>query len=386
MMPRTRWARHAARVAAFTIAAMALLSSCGTGGFSGMYDLPLPGGADLGGHPYTVTVDFADVMDLVPQAGVRVNDVAVGRVDAIDLAADNSTAQVTVTINGDVVLPANCSAALQQSSLLGEKYVQLIAPPANASQGRLGDGAVIGLDRTSRGPEVEEVLGALSLLLNGGGLGQVQTIVRELNSAMSGNEPRLRELLSSVDTTVRDLDGQRATITAAIDGLDRLSATVSAQRGDITNALENLSPGLQVINEQRDQLLTMMHSIDTLSGVAVDTVNSSRAQLVADLEFLTPTLQQLAAAGRNLPASLQDLVTFPFTDYAVNDAHGDYFNADVTIDLDLSGLVNSLGAAGSTAAPPTATAPALPLPALATPAPASNGLSDLLRTLLGGTG
>ena len=52
-----------------------------------MYDLPLPGGADVGAHPYTVTAQFTDVLDLVPQAAVKVNDVAVGRVQSITLPA-----------------------------------------------------------------------------------------------------------------------------------------------------------------------------------------------------------------------------------------------------------------------------------------------------------
>ena len=40
-----------------------LTASCG-----GVYDIPLPGGADLGDHPYEVTAQFGDVLDLVPQA------------------------------------------------------------------------------------------------------------------------------------------------------------------------------------------------------------------------------------------------------------------------------------------------------------------------------
>ena len=34
---------------------------------------------------------------------------------------------VTISVNGDVELPANAVAAIQQSSLLGEKYVELAA-------------------------------------------------------------------------------------------------------------------------------------------------------------------------------------------------------------------------------------------------------------------
>ena len=43
------------------------------------------------------------------------------------------------------------------------------------------------ISRTGATPEVEEVLGALSLLLNGGGLEQIKTIIHELDQALSGH-------------------------------------------------------------------------------------------------------------------------------------------------------------------------------------------------------
>ena len=58
------------------------VSGCG---FTGLYGAPLPGGADLGDHPYKVTIYFANVLDLVPQSMVKVNDVPVGRVDKVEL-------------------------------------------------------------------------------------------------------------------------------------------------------------------------------------------------------------------------------------------------------------------------------------------------------------
>ncbi|WP_234285243.1 MlaD family protein [Streptomyces venezuelae] len=115
--------------------------------FDGIEDLPLPGGADLGSHPYTVTAELDDVLSLVPQSAVKVNDVAVGRVTAIELGTGDWSARVTLKINGDVRLPAGAGARLEQSSLLGEKYIQLVAP-AKDDGGRLADGSVIPLART----------------------------------------------------------------------------------------------------------------------------------------------------------------------------------------------------------------------------------------------
>ncbi|TWF95071.1 MCE family protein [Saccharopolyspora dendranthemae] len=314
-----------------------LVSGCGTAGFTGLYNTPLPGGAELGEHPYTVMVHFQDVLDLVPQASVKVNDVAVGRIDRIELSDDNTTALVTMRVNGDVRLPANAFARLRQSSLLGEKFVELAPPPENAS-GRLAEGAQIPLERTNRNPQIEEVLGAVSLLLNGGGIEQMQTIVKELNKAFTGNEEEIRSLLGNVNNVVSRLDRQRGEITKALDGLNRLSANMRAQTGNINNALDGLAPGLREIEAQRGQLVGMLQSLDKLSGTATHTVEASREDLVADLHALAPTLQQLAKTGTDLPKAMAFLSTYPFPEYAMVPLKGDFVNTNVMIDLNLSDL------------------------------------------------
>ena len=364
-----------------------LLTGCGTS----LRDAPLPGGADLGEHPYRVQVRFADVLDLVPQAGVKVNDVTVGKVERIGLAADNASAVVTLAVNGDVRLPGNADARLRQSSLLGEKFVELAPPAGEPARGALRDGAVIPLERTNRNPQVEEVLGALSLLLNGGGVGQLRGIVDELNTAMSGNEPRIRSMLSRVDEAVSRLDAQKQDITRALDGLNRLSADLRAQTGDLNAGLDGLAPGLRVIEEQRGQLVAMLQSLDRLSGVATDTIRRSDQDLVADLEALEPTLRELAEAGSDLPRAIGYLATYPFPENALHPLKGDYVNVDVDLDLDLTSVLGNLrNTSGpvlplpgiNDAAPPARPAP--PTPG-APPAPRVPGQpGGLLDDLLGG--
>jgi phospholipid/cholesterol/gamma-HCH transport system substrate-binding protein len=322
-------------------AALALtLSSCG---FGGVYDVPLPGGADLGEHPYTVKAQFRDVLDLVPQAGVKVNEVPVGRVESIGLTPDGWNAEVTLSLNGGVHLPANALANIRQSSLLGEKYVELSSPGPDLQQGTLANGAEIPLARTNRSVEVEEVLGALSMLLNGGGVEQLNTITRELNSATEGREPDIRQLLDNANDLVSTLDKQSGDITRALDGLNRLSSTLNGQKDQLVNAVDNLGPGLAVLEQQRGQLVTMLQALQNLAGVTVDTVNRSQANIVADLRSLLPTLQKLGEAGQNLPKSLEILFTYPFTDFAAQGAKGDYFNLYATIDLNLKDVLDNLG-------------------------------------------
>lgn len=318
-------------VGAVCLVTFAGVAGCGSSGFSGIYDVPLPGGADVGDHPYQVSAEFSDVLNLVPQAAVMVNHVAVGRVDSITLPDDGWTAEVTMTINGGVKLPANATAKLSQTSLLGEKYVALAPPSTAKPHGSLDDGAVIPVARTDRFPAVEEVLGALSMLLNGGEVGQLHTITVQLNDAMKGNEPEIRAMLGRIDDFVSNLDAHRDDITHALDGLNKLSKTLSHRDAQIGAVLDTLAPGLKVLDTQRGQLVTMLNKLDTLSDVAVDTVRRSKDNMIADLKALAPTLRQLANAGADLPNSLEVLLTYPFTDAVLPAIKGDYLNAYLSL-------------------------------------------------------
>ncbi|SHG80387.1 MCE family protein [Geodermatophilus nigrescens] len=335
----------ARRRAAALAAGALLLSGCG---FRGAYSLDLPGGADTGEDPYTVQIEFLDVLDLVPQAGVRVADVPVGRVEDIALGED-WTAVVTVEVDGDVELPANAVAMVQQSSLLGEKYVELAAPGGEEPAGRLADGARIGLDRTNRNVEVEELLGALSLVLNGGGLAQLQTISRELGVALEGREDAIRRTLTELDTFIAGLDDQREEIDRALDSVDALTASLAARTGTIETALDTIGPGLDVITEQRDLLVSMLGSLARLGDVGTRVIQQAGADTVADLQLLQPILSQLAAAGPDLAESLDLLLTYPFPASSLSalqyrpDArtggYGLFTNMTANLNLDLSELL-----------------------------------------------
>lgn len=311
------------------------LAGCGLG--DGLYNVNLPGGADLGSHPYSVVAEFSDAEDLVPQGGVRVNDVAVGRVSKIVLNRAGTTAEVTVELNGSVRLPGNAVASIQQTSLLGEKYVALSAPLGAAPAGRLRNGATIPLSRTSNGVQVEQVLGALSMLLNGGGIDQLHTIESELNQFAGGNEQQIRTFFSSVDRVVTTLNVHRGSIIHALQALATLSATLDQQNGHIKTVLTSLQPGIEVVASQHRQLVEALNALNQLATVTVHTITESKDNFVADLKALGPILSQLASADSALPRSLQELLTFPFSDGAVRGIQGDYLNAYATVDLNTPG-------------------------------------------------
>ncbi|KAA1419420.1 MCE family protein [Nocardioides humilatus] len=332
--------RRRMRAGAALLAGALLLSGCDFD----VYKMPLPGGADVGDDPIKVKIEFADVLDLVPKSSVKVADVTVGQVSDVEL--DGYTAVVTVELRNDTGLPDNALATIRQTSLLGEKFVSLQAPPSGASGELLGDNDVIPLEDTGRNPEVEEVLGALSLLLNGGGVAQLKTITKELNNALEGREDSARSVLTQVQSLMSQLDDRKADIVNAIDSLNRLALEAREQQGSIDNALEMLPSALDSISRQREDLVKMLQGLNRLSSVGVRVINETKDSTITALQQLNPVLTQLNNAGQSFVDALHIFYLFPFGDDVIgrdpavarNLHFGDYVNLGINLDLDLNNL------------------------------------------------
>jgi phospholipid/cholesterol/gamma-HCH transport system substrate-binding protein len=334
----------------------ALLATVTLSGCGSIYDLPLPGAVAKGDHTFTVSVQFADALDLVPYSAVKVNDATVGHVKRVGL--QDRHAVVVCQLLDSVKLPANAVARVSQTSLLGEKFVEIHAPTTEPAQGRLKNGDVIALASTDTDATVEEVLGALSLLLSGGGLAQLNTIAKELSTALDGHETTARDLLKQLDTFVGGLDAQRLDIVQAIERIDGLAATVRDQEVTLTRAVDTLPGALRILAEDRDQLTALLVSLDRLGDVATRVVNGSRKDLVANLKALQPTLTKLAEVGNVIPKSLEAIITYPTADGVEKGYFGDYGNLALTVDISASSLRNTFGGGLPVPLPtPGATAP-----------------------------
>ncbi|GAB3861527.1 hypothetical protein GCM10028801_25790 [Nocardioides maradonensis] len=340
------------RAAVALLAAVLMLGGCGFD----VYSLPLPGGADVGNNPLTVTADFRDVLDLVPQSAVKVNDVTVGKVTKIERVPlpsqagasapfDGYVARVTMDIRNDTDLPANATANIRQTSLLGEKFVSLDAPPVGDT-GHLANGANIPVTRTGKNPEVEEVLGALSLVLNGGGIGRLKIITSELNKALSGREDSARSVLTQVAQLMTQLDGRKQQIVAAISSVNRLAVEARHNMGSIDQALAKLPSAVDSLNRQRADLRKMLQGLARLGNVGVRVIKATKASTIDSLRMLDPVLTQVSAAGKDFVNSFSTFLTYPFIDESVgrdpqvarNLHMGDYVNLSINLDLDLNNL------------------------------------------------
>src|SRR5207248_3134003 len=259
---------------------------------------------------------------------------------------------------------------------------------ASAPAGRLRDGATITLAHTDTDASVEEVLGALSMLLNGGGIDQLHTITHELATALDGRTPVTRDLLVRLRDFVGGLDAQKAQIIHAMEGIDRLTGIVRGQESTLTAAIDRMPAALGILADDRQRLVTMLGSVRRLGDTAAHVLDASHADLVTNLRKLQPTLDTLAEVGTVIPKTLGVIATYPTADTVEQEYFGDYGNLALTLDVSAKSLLHTFGPGlplPSSGRPrptmPGSPLPGLPhLPQLRLPA----GLDDLGRLMLGG--
>lgn len=261
-----------------------------------------------------------------------INDVIVGSVGR--MTVKDWHANVEVSVQPGVRVPANAVASVGQTSLLGSMHLQLNVPLGQIPSGGLEPGATIPLSRSSTYPSTEQTLSSLSVIVNGGGLGQIGDIIHNVNDALSGREEQIRSLLTRLDTFVGTIDAQRDKIVSALHGLNRLADTVAGRRAVLTEAMHTIPPALDVLVRERPRIAAALKQLGIFSDTAVGLVNDAQADLVRNLQNLGPTLRSLADVGPGLNAVLAYATTAPFTQNFIDRAvRGDYVNLFAEFDI-----------------------------------------------------
>ncbi|KRA28050.1 MULTISPECIES: MCE family protein [unclassified Nocardioides] len=302
-------------------------------------DNTLPGQTAVGDDGYTVSVHFDQIENLVPNSTVQKDNVVIGTVGKIEV--DGWEAVVELHLLDDAPLPADAMFSIGQKTLLGAQYVEVSTAAAEtaARPAVLREGDVIGVEQTGAYPATEQVLGAVALLLNNGGLSQISTITGELSTALAGRVPDTRSLIRHTNQLLAVLDSNRNEIVSALESLDALGAGLRSDQAELVHAVKRISPGLRLLEEEREHLVKAVTDTARVSNRAARVIRVSEPALMANLDALGPILTNLGKVSEALPEALKLGLTIPWPAMTTHNAiKGDYFNLFTTLDLRTSTL------------------------------------------------
>ncbi len=315
---------RAASGAAVVVALLLGSTGCGTT----MRDLPIPG-TGVSGDTIEVQMKFDEALNLAEGAAVKVNGVDSGKVKSI--TADDFAAVVTMDIKTNAELREGATARLRYTTPLGELFIDI----SNPAEGKLvAEGDMLDRDVTDTAPTVEDALAQASLLINGGGLAQLQIINDELNTALVGNETNYRDLLTKAQLFLTQANQTTASIDAVLTGLNSLSGTLAAREETINRAMREIRPAAAVLRRATPELTELLSAVEDFAGAANATVNATKDRLLALLSETEPVLAELAANRGRFSEQLRGIIKA--ADIVDEVAPNDFLM--LSIDLHLDGL------------------------------------------------
>ncbi|MEO6472064.1 MAG: MCE family protein [Aeromicrobium sp.] len=285
---------------ASAVAATIVLSGCGVTAA----DLPLPGNS-VSGTTYRISAVFDDALNLPIGAPVKLNGVPIGKVRTVE--SHDFKAYVGLELKEAYPIHADAKARLRGTTPLGELYVQI---DDSKSSEKLAGGARLGTDQTTTAPSIEDSMSAASLLLNGGNLGQLRTIVRETNAALDGRQDNARDLLTQLTTTTKAFEASSGDIDRTLAALASLSTKLNKRESTINAALRDVPAAAKVLHDNTARLTDLLTGIKSLGKVSQRVIDQTSDQLLEILREAGPVLDQLVSVKSEFGPGLSQLVTF----------------------------------------------------------------------------
>lgn len=221
----------------------------------------------------SVTAYFTRSVGIYPGSDVRILGVKVGSVTGVTPQGDR--VRVDMQFGAGYKVPADAQAAIISSSVVSDRYVQLL--PVYEKGPVLASGAVIPLSRTAVPVELDTTYDSLN------------TLSAALGPQGANANGALSKLLG---VTADNLNGQGANLHQTVQDLSQAASTLSDNRGDLFGTVDNL------------QVFTAKLAADDQQVGAFETnLADVSAQLAGER-------QDLAAALKNLAAALGDVSAF----------------------------------------------------------------------------
>ena len=215
-------------------ATVLLVSSCAA---ISVDALPPPGPSYDDG--YDLVMQFESVLNLPERAKVVLDGVTVGVVSKVALTSRE--VDVTARMANGVVIPSDIHAVLQQATVLGDIYVALERPTANATQSpppgtapapALAAGAAIPMSQTTSPPQLEDTIASLANFVSSGSIQRAQNTIIRLNRVTPSSD-EVRVLTGRVKTDLSALANNLDSVDQVLNGLAQTAAVVNDRTPDL---------------------------------------------------------------------------------------------------------------------------------------------------------
>jgi phospholipid/cholesterol/gamma-HCH transport system substrate-binding protein len=265
---------------------------------------------DAGGG-YTVKAQFSNAGQLVKGNLVEIGGVKAGLVTGFRITA-NGQVEVDMKIDEEFApLRVGTTATIRQNSQSSTsgRYIELFLPGEDQAGGKIQDGDVIGIDRTTSTVELDQLFNTL----DPGTRKNLRDLYAGLNRAYSGRGEEgnagLRYLSPQLATTTRvfeELQHEPQLLERFLVDSSRLVGTLATRRDDLASLIGNLNQTTRALGSDREALAEVLERFPDFMRQA----NTTYVNLRGTLDELDPFVEASKPVAKRLQPYLRELRPF----------------------------------------------------------------------------
>ncbi|MFH8730152.1 MULTISPECIES: MCE family protein [unclassified Streptomyces] len=271
-------------------------------------------------EPVRVTAYFPRTVGIYPGSDVRVLGVRIGKVEKITPEGDR--VRVELSYDEGRRVPADAQAAIINSSVVSDRYVQLL--PVYRKGAVLRDGDVIPETRTAVPVELDRIFDSLHTTADALGPkgankdGSLSRLLGVSADNLDGQGENLNRTVKDLSQAVTTLSDGRSDLFGTVRNLQVFTAALAADDKSVRSFNTSLSEVAAQLAGERKDLADALRNLGTALGDVSDFVKKNKKSLTSDVKGLSKVTKVLVTQR----AALEELLDVAPTGLSnLNDAY-----------------------------------------------------------------
>ena len=257
--------------------------------------------------PITVISDRAGLV-MNPDAKVKLHDVDIGRVTAIDSLPDGQAAlHLALQPSALTLIPANVNADIASSTVFGAKFVRLVPPPEPSGR-RLQAHQVLNADHVT--VEINTVFEQLTRVLAKIDPAKLNETLGAFATAVDGRGPKFGEALTQLHQVLAHIEPSLGNLSHDIEATAGVAGAYADAAPDLMTTVDNAVALSHTIVDTQHQLDAFLISTIELADVGNQVIGDNRQGITDVAHLLVPTTDLLAKYHDQMGCALGGLAIF----------------------------------------------------------------------------
>ncbi|WP_340683380.1 MCE family protein [Amycolatopsis coloradensis] len=256
-----------------------------------------------------VTVYFSRAVGVYSGSDVRVLGVRVGQVESVD--PEGERVKVVLTVDGSAPIAADTNVLVVAPSVVADRYVQFTK--LTRAGNRLGDGAVIPVERTGTPVELDQLYSSLDTLAkalgpNGANAdGALSELLRTGAKNLQGNGKPFNESVRNFADLARTLSGNSQNLFATVDELQRFTSMLATNDRNVSEVNKQLASVTGTLARNKDELARALNGLGGALAEIQQFIKDNRALIKSNVDKLTVTTGTLVDKRAALAETLDTI-------------------------------------------------------------------------------